>query len=339
GLAELGLMGILVPEEYGGLGASTMSYVVAMEEVAKADLGVGLSWGGHVTLGCLPFVLFADERQKRKYLPPLARGERIGAMGLTEPGAGSDAAGIRTTAVLAGDHWVINGRKAFISSAGTDISYGLVILCVTGQTPQGRPEYSNIIVERGTPGYTVGPKYRKMGWHLGDTRDQIFEDCRVPAENLLGQRGAGLRQFLAVLDVGRIGFAASSLGLAQACLEASLDYAKQRKQFGQFISRFQAIQFKLAEMAVAVDAARLLTYQAAYNRDTGKPFRKEAAMAKYLASKTAVDASREAVQIHGGYGFLEEYPVCRYYRNAKVLEIGEGSNEIVRLVVARELGC
>jgi len=337
-MGELGFMGLLVPEEYGGTGHDTLAYTVVMEEISRGDVGIGLNYGGHMSLGTMPFVLFGNEQQKQKYLTRLARGEILGAFGLTEPGAGSDAAGIKTTAVLDGDYWVVNGSKCFISNTGTPLSYGGVFLVVTGTRPDGRKEYSCLIIERGTPGYTIGNNYNKMGWHTGDTREQIFENCRVPKENLLGERGAGLRQFLAVLDIGRVGFAASSLGLAVACFEAAVAHAKQRVQFGQPIGKFQAIQFKLANMAVNIELARLITHKAAWLRDQGLPFSQEAAMAKYFASEIAVDAASEAVQIHGGYGFIEEYPVCRYYRNAKILEIGEGTNEICQLVIARNLG-
>jgi len=337
-MGELGFMGLLVPEEYGGTGHDTLAYTVVMEEISRGDVGIGLNYGGHMSLGTMPFVLFGNEQQKQKYLTRLARGEILGAFGLTEPGAGSDAAGIKTTAVLDGDYWVVNGSKCFISNTGTPLSYGGVFLVVTGTRPDGRKEYSCLIIERGTPGYTIGNNYNKMGWHTGDTREQIFENCRVPKENLLGERGAGLRQFLAVLDIGRVGFAASSLGLAVACFEAAVAHAKQRIQFGQPIGKFQAIQFKLANMAVNIELARLITHKAAWLRDQGLPFSQEAAMAKYFASEIAVDAASEAVQIHGGYGFIEEYPVCRYYRNAKILEIGEGTNEICQLVIARNLG-
>lgn len=338
-MGELGFMGLLVPEEYGGAGLDTLAYAVVMEEISRGDVGIGLSWGGHMSLGTMPYVMYGSEEQKQKYLTRLAAGEYLGAMGLTEPSAGSDAAGTRTRAVLDGDQWVVNGAKCFISNTGTDISYGGVFLVVSDVDGNGRKEFSTLIIEHGTPGYTLGKNYEKMGWHTGDTREQIFENCRVPKENLLGTRGAGLRQFLSVLDIGRVGFASSCLGLARACLEAALEYAKQREQFGRPISKFQAIQFKLANMAANIELARLIIHKAACLRDQGKPFSHEAAIAKYFASKIAVEAASEAVQIHGGYGYIEEYPVCRYYRNAKILEIGEGSNEICQMVIARNLGC
>jgi alkylation response protein AidB-like acyl-CoA dehydrogenase len=337
-MAELGLMGLLVPEEYGGTAVGAVAYVAAMEELAKADQSVAATWNAHLTIGSLPLLHFGTEAQKRRWLVPLARGERLGAFGLTEPEAGSDARGIRTTARQDGDGWVINGTKMFISNAGTEISQGVILLAVSG-TRDGRNEHSAFMVPRGTPGFTVGRLIPKIGWHAVDTRELVFENCRVPGDHLIGSPGVGLRQFMQALAIGRISIAALSLGLAQACLETALDYARQRRQFGQPISAFQAIQLKLADMATAVENARLLTCKAAWLHDRGRPFAKEAAMAKMYASDTAMHAASEAVQIHGGYGYTDEFVVSRFFRDAKILQIGEGTNEIQRLVIARLLGC
>jgi len=338
-MAELGLMGLLVPEEYGGSSAGAVAYVAGMEEIAKADQSVAATWNAHLTIGSLPLLYFGTEEQKRRWLVPLARGERLGAFGLTEPGAGSDARSIRTTARRDDDAWVINGTKMFISNAGTEISQGVILLAVSGTRPDGAKEYSAFMVPRGTPGFRPGRNIPKIGWHAVDTRELVFEDCRVPADHLIGAPGVGLRQFMQALAIGRISIAALSLGLAEACLEVALEYAKQRKQFGQPISQFQLIQSKLADMATAVENARLITYKAASLYDRGADFAKEAAMAKLYASDTAMQAALEAVQIHGGYGYTDEYVVSRFFRDAKILQIGEGTNEIQRLVIARLLGC
>jgi short/branched chain acyl-CoA dehydrogenase len=338
-MAELGLMGLLVPEEHGGTGVGAVAFVAAMEEIAKADQSVAATWNAHLTIGSLPLLYFGTEEQKRRWLVPLARGERLGAFGLTEPGAGSDARGIQTTAKREGDAWAISGTKMFISNAGTEISVGVIILAVSGQRPDGSKEYSAFMVPRGTAGFHLGRNIPKIGWHAVDTRELVFENCRVPEDHLIGTPGVGLRQFMQALAIGRISIAAVSLGLGQACLESALDYAQQRKQFGQPISQFQAIQFKLADMATAVENARLLTYKAAWLHDRKADFAKQAAMAKLYASDTAMNAALEAVQIHGGYGYTDEYPVSRFFRDAKILQIGEGTNEIQRLVIARLLGC
>ena len=338
-MAGLGLMGLLVPEQYGGTGVGAVAYVAAMEEIGKADQSVAAMWNAHLTIGSLPLLYFGTEAQKQRWLVPLARGERLGAFGLTEPEAGSDARAIRTTARPDGDGWVIDGTKMFTSNAGTPMSQGVVLLAVSGTRPDGEKEYSAFMVERGTPGFQVGRLIPKIGWHAVDTRELVFEQCRVPGDHLIGARGVGLRQFMQALAVGRISIAALSLGLAQACLEASLEYARQRKQFGQPIGQFQAIQFKLADMATAVENARLITYKAAWLHDRGRPYAREAAMAKLYASDTAMHAASEAVQIHGGYGYTDEFVVSRYFRDAKILQIGEGTNEIQRLVIARLLGC
>jgi short/branched chain acyl-CoA dehydrogenase len=338
-MAELGLMGLLVPEQYGGTGVGAVAYVAAMEEIGKADQSVAATWNAHLTIASMPLLYFGTEAQKQRWLVPLARGERLGAFGLTEPGAGSDARGIETTARPDGDGWVINGTKMFTSNAGTEMSLGPTILAVSGQRPDGSPEYSAFLVPRGTPGFRLGRNLAKIGWDATDTRELVFEECRVPADHLIGTRGVGLRQFMQALAVGRISVAALSLGLAEACLEVALEYAKQRRQFGRPISQFQAIQFKLADMATAAENARLLTYQAAWLYDQGREYAREAAMAKLYASDAAMQAASEAVQIHGGYGYTDEYPVSRFFRDAKILQIGEGTNEIQRLVIARLLGC
>ncbi len=338
-LADLGLMGLLVPEEYGGAGVGAIAFVAALEEIARADQSVAAMWNAHLTIGSLPLLYFGTEEQKRRWLVPLARGERLGAFGLTEPGAGSDARSIRTAARRDGDQWVINGSKMFITNAGTEISQGVVLLAVSGTRAAGGKEYSAFMVPGGTAGFRLGKIIPKIGWHAVDTRELIFEDCRVPADYLIGAPGVGLRQFMQALAIGRISVATVAVGLAQTCLDLALDYAKQRKQFGEPISHFQAIQFKLADMATAVENARLLTYKAAWLHDRGAHFAKEAAMAKLYASDTAMHAALEAVQIHGGYGFTDEYVVSRFFRDAKILQIGEGTNEIQRLVIARLLGC
>ena len=343
-MADLGLMGLLVPERYGGTGVGAVAYVAAMEEIGKADQSVGAAWNAHLTIGSLPLLHFGTEAQKERWLRPLARGEGLGAFALTEPEAGSDARAIRTTARPDGDGWVLDGTKMFTSNAGTPMSQGVVLLAVSGTGAGGAregggKEYSAFYVPRGTPGFHVGRLIPKIGWHAVDTRELVFEGCRVPGDHLIGGRGVGLRQFMQALAVGRISVAALSLGLAQACLEASLDYARQRRQFGQPISQFQAIQFKLADMATAVENARLITLKAAWLYDQGKEYAREAAMAKLYASDTAMHAALEAVQVHGGYGYTDEFAVSRYFRDAKILQIGEGTNEVQRLVIARLLGC
>jgi short/branched chain acyl-CoA dehydrogenase len=338
-MAGLGLMGLLVPEQYGGTGMGAVAYVTAMEEIGKADQSVAATWNAHLTIGSLPLLYFGTEAQKQRWLVPLARGEKLGAFGLTEPNAGSDARGIQTVARPDRDGWVIDGTKMFTSNAGTEMSLGVILLAVSGQGAEGGKEYSAFLVERDTPGFRVGRLIPKIGWHAVDTRELVFEACRVPGDHLIGQRGVGLRQFMQALAIGRISIAALSVGLAQACLEAALDYARQRRQFGQPISQFQATQFKLADMATAIENARLVTYKAAWLYDQGRPFAREAAMAKLYASDTAMQAALEAVQIHGGYGYTDEYAVSRFFRDAKILQIGEGTNEIQRLVIARLLGC
>jgi len=337
-MGELGLLGMLVPEEWGGIGMSTVGFVAAMEQIGLADQSVAAAWQAHVTIGSLPLYLFGDDAQRERWLRPLAEGRALGAFGLTEPDAGSDARGIRTRAERRDGGWLINGRKTFISNAGTDMSFGVTLLARTGPT-DGPPTYASFVVERDTTGFTLGPKMRGIGWRSLDTRELSFEDVWVPDDHLVGDPDLGLSQFLRTLEVGRISIAALSLSLTRAVLDLATDYARQRTQFGQPISKFQAVQFKLADIATELEAARWLTYRAAYLRDSGEPFQKEAAMAKLKASRTATWAASEAVQIHGGVGYMLETPVARFYCDSKVLEIGEGTNEIQHLVIARALGC
>jgi alkylation response protein AidB-like acyl-CoA dehydrogenase len=340
-LGKLNLMGIPFPEPYGGGGGDTLAYALAVEELTRVDSSVAITLCAHTSLGTQPIYLFGSEVQRLEWMPRLCSGEMLGAFGLTEPEAGSDAANTQTRARLEAEEWVINGSKQFITNAGTDIS-GLV--CITALTapgksePDGAGEISNIIVPNGTAGYEPGPPYRKMGWNASDTRPLAFSDCRVPAANLLGPRGAGFRQFLHVLDIGRIGVAAMGVGLAQGALDEALRYAKQRRAFGRAISSFGAIQAKLADMSSEIEAARLLVYRAAYEKDAERNFSLTAAQAKLKTGRLAVRCAEEAVQIHGGYGYIEEYPVCRFYRDAKILTIGEGTDEIQQMVIARALG-
>src|SRR5579884_1718185 len=336
-LAELDLMGIPFPAEYGGAGGDSIAYALAVEELARVDSSVAITLCAHTSLGTQPLYLFGSVEQKREWLPRLCRGERLGAFGLTEPEAGSDAGNTKTRAVLEDGEWVINGAKQFITNAGTEISGIVVITAVTGGDGSER-EISNILIENGTPGYEQGEPYRKMGWNASDTRPLSFSDCRVPEENLVGGRGAGLRQFLRVLDIGRIGVAAMGVGLAQGALDQALAYAKERQAFGRPISKFQTIQAKLAKLATEIEATRLLVHKAAYLKDQGRDFGLIAAQAKLKSGRLAVRAADEAVQIHGGYGYIEEYPVARFYRDAKILTIGEGTDEVQELVIARALG-
>jgi alkylation response protein AidB-like acyl-CoA dehydrogenase len=337
-MGGLGLLGILVPEEWGGIGMSTVGFVAAMEQLGVADQSVAAAWQAHVTIGSLPLLLFGDDAQRERWLRPLAEGRVLGAFGLTEPDAGSDARGIRTRAERRDGGWLINGRKTFISNAGTDMSFGVTLLART-DVGEGESRYASFVVEKDTPGFTMGPKMRGIGWRGLDTRELSFDDVWVGDDHLVGDPAMGLSQFLRTLEVGRISIAALSLSLTQAVLDLATEYAKHRVQFGQPISRFQAIQFKLADIATELEAARWLTYRAAALRDGGQPFLKEAAMAKLKASRVATWAASEAVQIHGGLGYMLEAPVARFYCDAKVLEIGEGTNEIQHLVIARALGC
>jgi short-chain 2-methylacyl-CoA dehydrogenase len=333
-LGELGLMGIPYPEEYGGGGADTLSYAIAIEELARVDSSVAITVAANTSLGAWPIYAFGSEAQKREWMPLLCSGKKLGAFGLTEPEAGSDAGATRTRAALTDGEWVVNGAKQFITNAGTDISGFVTITARTGEK-----EVSNILVPNGTPGYNIEPPYRKMGWNASDTRPLAFDDCRVPEENLVGRRGDGFKQFLNTLDGGRISVSAMGVGLAQGALDEALGYAKERRAFGQPISKYQAIQMKLADLSTEVAAARLLTYKAALEKDAGKDFNLTAAQAKLKTGRLAVRASEEAVQIHGGYGYIEEYPVCRFYRDAKILTIGEGTDEVQQMVIARQLGC
>jgi short/branched chain acyl-CoA dehydrogenase len=361
-LGALNLMGIPFPQEYGGAGADTLAYVLAVEELTRVDSSVAITLCAHTSLGTQPIYLFGSEQQKREWLPKLCSGERLGAFGLTEPEAGSDAGNTRTRARLVDGEWLVDGAKQFITNAGTDISG---VVCITAVTDDGESdaaggagaaggrgvatgagtkttapprEISNIIVANGTPGYEQGEPYRKMGWNASDTRPLTFSECRVPQENLLGVRGAGFKQFLHILDIGRIGVAAMGVGLAQGALDEALKYAKERRAFGRPISKFQAIQVKLADMSSEIEAARLLVYKAAREKDKGENFTLTAAQAKLKTGRLAVRCCEEAVQIHGGYGFIEEYPVCRFYRDAKILTIGEGTDEVQQMVIARALG-
>jgi alkylation response protein AidB-like acyl-CoA dehydrogenase len=336
-LGELGLMGIPFPQEYGGGGGDTLAYALAVEELTRVDSSVAITLCAHTSLGTQPVYLFGSEEQKREWLPRLCSGERLGAFGLTEPEAGSDAGNTRTRARLQDGEWVIDGAKQFITNAGTDISGIVCITAVTGER-DGEREISNIIVPNGTPGYEQGEPYRKMGWNASDTRPLTFSECHVPEANLLGPRGAGFKQFLHILDIGRIGVAAMGVGLAQGALDEALKYAKERRAFGKPISKFQAIQAKLADMSAEIEAARLLVHKAALEKDAGRNFTLTAAQAKLKTGRLAVRCTEEAVQIHGGYGYIEEYPVCRFYRDAKILTIGEGTDEVQQMVIARALG-
>ena len=340
-MGELGLLGLLIPEQWGGIGMSTVGFVAAMEQIGLADQSVAAAWQAHVTIGSLPLFLFGDDGQRERWLRPLAEGRVLGAFGLTEPDAGSDARGISTRAERRDGGWLINGRKTFISNAGTDMSFGVTLLARTDPADGGaqRPGYATLVVEKDTPGFTMGAKMRGIGWKGLDTRELYFDDVWVSDEHLVGDPEMGLGQFLRTLEVGRISIAALSLSLTQAVLDLALDYARDRVQFGQPISKFQAVQFKLADIATELEAARWLTYRAAYLRDMGEPFLKEASMAKLKASRLATWAASEAVQIHGGVGYMLDSPVARFYCDAKVLEIGEGTNEIQHVVIARELGC
>jgi alkylation response protein AidB-like acyl-CoA dehydrogenase len=336
-MGEMGLFGLPFPEKEGGQGSDFTSLCIAIEELARVDSSVAITLEAGVGLGASPIHRFGTPEQKERWLRPMCHGEILGAFGLTEPGGGSDAGATRTTARLENGEWVINGSKAFITNSGTDITGLITVTALTGER-EGDKEISAIIIPAGTPGLTVGRSYRKIGWHASDTHELSFDDCRVPEANLLGERGRGFAQFLATLDEGRIAVGALSVGLAQGCLDESVAYAKTRKAFGHPIAAFQAIQFKIADMKVAVETARLATYRAAWLRDQGRPFATDAAVAKLYASEIAVSAAREAVQVHGGYGYMEEFPVARYYRDSKVLEIGEGTSEIMRWIIARDLG-
>jgi len=337
-LAELGLFGLPFPQEYGGAGADTVSYALAVMEIARADASTAITLAANVSLGATPFYLFGTEAQKQEYLIPLARGERLWGFGLTEPEAGSDAGATRTKAELVDGQWVVNGTKAFITNSGTKLTGGTTITCVTGTDTQGRSEISNLIVPQDTPGFTRSHTYKKMGWRASDTRELSFVDARVAEGQLLGKRGNGFKQFLTVLDGGRISVAALSIGLAMGAYDHALAYAKTRRQFGSAISKFQAIQFKLVDMLMEIEHAKLMTLKAAWEKDNGRDFAMSASLAKLYAGAVSGRVVNAAVQIHGGYGFMDEYPVSRMYRDQKINEIGEGTSEIQHLIIGKMLG-
>jgi len=332
-LAELGLMGMTIPEEYGGAGTDTLSYAIVVEELTRIDSSVAITVAAHHSLGTLPIYYFGSEEQKRDWLPELASGSRLAAFGLTEPNAGSDAGATRTTAKLDGGEWVIDGAKMFITNAGTDITS-----CVTITARTGDDEISNIIVSNGTPGYAISEPMQKLGWRASDTRELSFQGARVAEGNLLGPRGQGFQQFLQILDGGRISVAAMGVGLAQGAYDLAYRYAKEREQFGKPIAKFQSVQEKLVDMATEIEAARALVYKAAWEKDQGRDFRRAAAMAKLFSGELSHRAANWSLQIHGGYGFMDEYAISRLYRDQKILEIGEGTNEVQRMVIARHLG-
>ena len=337
-MAAMGFMGLPFPEKYGGAGADTVSYALAVMELARIDASTAITMAAHVSLGSTPFYLFGTEAQKQKYLVPLAQGEMLWGFGLTEPGAGSDAGNCQTKAVLRDGKWIVNGTKAFITNSGTTMSGGTTITATTGTRENGKPEISNLIVPQDAPGFTRSKKYKKMGWRASDTRELAFVDAEIPEENVLGVRGQGLHQFLTILDGGRISVAALSVGLAMGAYDEALAYAKERKAFGQPISKFQAIQFKLVDMLSEIEHAKLMTLKAAWEKDEKRDFSQTASFAKLYAGEVSRRVVNEAVQIHGGYGFMDEYPVSRMYRDQKINEIGEGTNEVQRVVLARMMG-
>ncbi|MER7333278.1 MULTISPECIES: acyl-CoA dehydrogenase family protein [unclassified Micromonospora] len=339
-MGKMGLFGLPFGEEHGGMGGDYFALCLALEELARVDSSVAITLEAAVSLGAMPIYRFGTEEQKARWLPKLLSGEALAGFGLTEPGFGSDAGGTQTRAVLdeSTGEWVINGSKAFITNSGTDITALVTVTAVTGTKPDGSKELSTIIVPSGTPGFTVAPGYSKVGWTASDTHELTFDDCRVPAANLLGERGRGFAQFLRILDEGRIAIAALAVGLAQGCVDESIRYARERQAFGQPIGNYQAIQFKIADMEMKAHTARLAYYDAAARMLAGEPFKRQAAIAKLHASTVAVDNAREATQIHGGYGFMNEYPVARFWRDSKILEIGEGTSEVQRMIIARDLG-
>ncbi|MEQ4300489.1 acyl-CoA dehydrogenase family protein [Plantactinospora sp. B6F1] len=337
-MGKMGLFGLPFPEEHGGMGGDYFALCLALEEIARVDSSVAITLEAGVSLGAMPIYRFGTAEQRARWLPKLVTGEALAGFGLTEPGFGSDAGGTATRAVLDGDEWVINGSKAFITNSGTEITSLVTVTAVTGTNPDGSKELSTIIVPSGTPGFTVAPGYSKVGWCASDTHELTFDDCRVPAENLLGQRGRGFAQFLRILDEGRIAIAALAVGLAQGCVDESIRYARDRHAFGQPIGNFQAIQFKIADMERRAHTSRLAYYDAAARMLAGEDFKRHAAIAKLHASESAVDNAREATQIHGGYGFMNEFPVARFWRDSKILEIGEGTSEVQRMIIARDLG-
>ncbi|MEJ2863119.1 acyl-CoA dehydrogenase family protein [Actinomycetospora flava] len=337
-MGQMGLFGLPVPEEYDGMGGDYVALCVALEELGRVDQSVAITLEAGVSLGIMPLLRFGSDEQKQRWLPDLAAGRHLGGFGLTEAGGGSDAGATRTTAKLDGDHWVINGTKAFITNSGTDITSLVTVTAVTDRGADGKKEISAILVPSGTPGFTVAPSYSKVGWNASDTHELSFDDVRVPAENLVGQRGRGYAQFLSILDEGRVAIAALSTGAAQGCVDESLRYAREREAFGAAIGSYQGIQFKIAEMEARTVCARLAWHDAAEKMAAGKPFKKEAAVAKLVSSNAAMDNARDATQIFGGYGFMNEYPVARHYRDSKILEIGEGTSEVQKILIARHLG-
>ena len=337
-MGEMGLFGLPFPEELGGMGGDYFALCIALEELARVDSSVAITLEAAVSLGAMPIYRFGTDEQKQQWLPQLCSGAALGAFGLTEPGGGSDAGATQTTARRDGDEWVINGTKSFITNSGTDITALVTVTALTGEEDGGRKEISTITVPAGTPGLTVSKKYSKVGWNASDTRELSFIDCRVPVGNLLGEIGRGYAQFLSILDEGRIAIAALGVGLAQGCLDESLRYAQEREAFGKPIGANQVVQFKLADMEVRAHTARLAYYDAAARMLRGEPFKRQAAIAKLYSSEMAVANAREATQIHGGYGFMNEFPVARMWRDSKVLEIGEGTSEVQRMLIARELG-
>ena len=337
-MGELGLFGLPIPEEYGGMGGDFVALCVAIEELARVDSSLAITLEAGVSLGALPILRFGTAEQKERWLPALASGQALGGFGLTESGSGSDAGSVRTTAVVDGDEWVINGSKSFITNSGTEITELVTVAARTGTRPDGRPEVSAIIVPSGTPGFTVAPEYAKVGWNASDTRELSFVDVRVPLANLLGERGRGYAQFLSTLNEGRVAIAALATGLAQGCVDQSLSYAATRESFGRPIAARQAIQFMIADMEVRAHLSRLAWRQAASLMDAGRPFGREASIAKLYSSEAAMDNARAATQVHGGYGFTIDSAVGRFYRDAKILEIGEGTSEVQRMLIARDLG-
>jgi short/branched chain acyl-CoA dehydrogenase len=337
-MAGMGLFGLPFPEEVGGMGADYTTLCLAIEELARVDSSVAITLEAAVGLGAMPIWRYGTPEQHQRWLRPLAAGERLAAFGLTEPGGGSDAGALATRAVADGEEWVIDGTKAFITNAGLDRSGLVTVAAVTGERPDGRKEITTIIVPAGTPGYRLGRAYAKVGWHASDTRELVFEGARVPLANTLGERGAGLANFLRTLEEGRIAVAALATGLCQGCVDECARYAQERRAFGRPIAGFQAVAFKIADMEVRAHTARLAWQRAAARLDAGRPFGREAAIAKLYASEAAVTSARDAVQVHGGYGYMEEFPVARFYRDAKVLEIGEGTSEVMRILIARSLG-
>jgi short/branched chain acyl-CoA dehydrogenase len=336
-MADLGLFGLPFPEEYGGSGGDFLTLCLAIEEIARVDSSLAITLEAAVGLGAMPIYRFGTEEQKQRWLPPLATGDALAGFGLTEPGGGSDAGATRTTARLEEGDWVVNGSKSFITNAGTPLTSLVTVTAVTA-IDDGRKEISAIVIPTGTEGFDVGKQYRKMGWRHSDTRELAFDDCRVPGDHLLGRRGEGFRNFLQILDDGRIAIAALAVGLAQGCVDESVRYAREREAFGRPIGSFQSLAFMIADMATKTELARTAYYKAAWLKEEDRPYKKEAAMAKLFASETAVEVARDAVQVHGGYGYIEEFPVCRHFRDSKILEIGEGTSEIMRMLIARELG-